>query len=428
MIKILHTSDWHLGKKLYGLERHEEHVAFVKWLIELLSHEKIDILIISGDIFDSPNPPHKSLQLFYQFLREFEDKTQATLYAIGGNHDSGLLIEAPQILTNKNRIYLVGQLHAQDIQKHFFVHQINHHKIGFFLLPFFRSLEIEKIESSNHEDGLINENQILLTLEHVFKQYDIFLKETTCDHSILVAHHLFGSFMPSGSEQGVYLSGLETIPLSLLKNYFDYVALGHIHRPQLLKKDQPIISYCGSPLEMRFSEVSKTIKKQVRLIRLENQKISSEPVFIPLPRNLIRIEGNYKNTTEAFEESHFIKNLKTLLEEQNCDANIMNTWIEAKVWIEKPESDLFEKTDKFIKKYFGTNHKKIKTIKFQSIIEREDNQFVDQKDLIHNTQLTTENLFQEFYKSRHTNQETPPKKLQEELKACLEEIRRESSS
>jgi exonuclease SbcD len=96
-MRILHTSDWHLGKRLFKLDRTPEHEQFLNWLLGTLIEEKIDLLLIAGDIFDTPTPPHQSLEVFYNFLHRVSTETKTETMIIAGNHDSGLLLEAPAV-------------------------------------------------------------------------------------------------------------------------------------------------------------------------------------------------------------------------------------------------------------------------------------------------------------------------------------------
>jgi exonuclease SbcD len=270
-VRILHTSDWHLGKKLYKKERVEEHQLFLQWLLEQIPANKIEVLVIAGDVFDTPIPTTTSLTLFFKFLKDLESYSEdkggplKKVLILAGNHDSAKLLESPRPFLNQKFIKVVGSLRAPDSleekdilawQHQYGERIIKDNKEYFFcLLPFFRTreildnpwlkLELENKSKLEKEEISIDET-LLLSLE-------LFLKNLTPSKEniqlnqkkILIGHHLFGSFISAGSEQSVALSGLDSLPLTTFQNW-DLLLLGHIHKYQVVRKDPPAI-YCGSP-------------------------------------------------------------------------------------------------------------------------------------------------------------------------------------
>jgi len=140
-MRILHTSDWHLGKRLFKLDRTEEHEAFLDWLVSTIIDRRIDVLLIAGDIFDTPSPPHQSLELFYRFLHRLSSETKASTYIIAGNHDSGVLLEAPALLLKEHRVKVWGKL-SPKAQEHWEMISTENETIELCALPFFRSFEL----------------------------------------------------------------------------------------------------------------------------------------------------------------------------------------------------------------------------------------------------------------------------------------------
>ena len=272
-MKILHTSDWHLGKKLFRLERIQEHQLFLDWLIEMINKELIDVLLIAGDIFDSPTPPHHALEMFYNFLHRLSQETKTFCYIIAGNHDSGLLLDAPSKLLQLHRIKVWGRL-SSNPNDHWLEISAGEEKFDLCAIPFFRSYEL----IPNGEGEILD----------ALKKY--ILKEKT-KPQLLLLHHLAGSFEAAGSEQVISLSGVESIPSELLQS-FNYVALGHIHKPQKISRNA---YYSGSPIPMRFSE---THKKSIRLLELNNGEITSQVILLPEWRKLHILKTNLKDWRE----------------------------------------------------------------------------------------------------------------------------------
>lgn len=436
-LKIIHTGDWHLGKKLYRKERFDEHQLFLDWLLEKIKELQADILIISGDIFDTPNPPHRSLRQFYHFLDQAVKDTQVSIYAIGGNHDSGQLLEATNPLMEKERVHIVGPFHYQQIDQHFFTYKKNDIQLSLCLFPFFRTIDFERlsIEANQNNTGPGDSEQILSAIETFFQAYQQYHQQHKNDYSLLVAHHLFGSFMPSGSEQGLNLSGLESIPLSSLKNYFDYVALGHIHRPQILKSANPIAIYPGSPLPMRFSEVSETSSKEVRLVTIEkaekDKAIEHSSIPVPFFRPLLQYEGHYNcDEGEDFEDSPFIKGLVKKIETLLpviLESPVRPAWLECKLWLQRPQGELYERTMEALRKNFGKVASQIECVQFQSLfkstgpdqLERE----ADGPESSYAHSITTEELFERFYQQKYPQQANPPREVIEDFNEALNLIR-----
>jgi exonuclease SbcD len=294
MLKLLHTSDWHLGKKLFKKERTEEHEQFLSWLLELLKKEDIDVLLIAGDIFDSPTPPNYALKMYYDFLAE-ASKLNCKVYIISGNHDSaGLLLSTHSFLKDKE-IHVDTTLQS-DFSKH--CHQVYNkdgsHSVVLKTLPYFRSHEILEWASTDYDLSKLDHEDRISAISNTLKKFLDFwpketLKEIDSTPRLLMSHHLFGSFIEAGSEQSLSLSGLDSIPVSLLED-FDYVALGHIHKTQYIRKNPPVI-YPGSPIAMRFSESNK---KSVSLIEVskdsqkDTSKLSHKLIEIPIFKALIQ--------------------------------------------------------------------------------------------------------------------------------------------
>ncbi|MGK0367924.1 MAG: exonuclease SbcD, partial [Thermoproteota archaeon] len=286
-IKLIHTSDWHLGKRLFNRERIDEQQDFLDWLLDTIKNENIDLLLLAGDIFDVPSPPHAALSLFNTFIERFIKETKSQMVFITGNHDSGSLLESLKPLWNKERIHLKGNL-SLDFNEHYFDYTKDDESVRVSLLPFFRNYEIEKW-SRQHE-----ETDLTQLLKKFFNQAIVDRPRANHFH-ILLAHHLFCEFESSVSEQSISLSGLDSIPKELLKDCYDYLALGHIHKYQKISS-APLGIYTGSPIAFRFSETSV---KKVNLLEITNNKLNLIALEIPCERKLIKLKlTNYNYVDE----------------------------------------------------------------------------------------------------------------------------------
>lgn len=292
MIKVLHTSDWHLGKRLFKESRLEEQIQFLEWLDVQIEKEQPHYFVLPGDIFDTPSPPHEALSLFTHFLKKLEKYTTTQFLIIAGNHDSGTLLESLRALLPKN-IKVVGKLSS--IPKDHLIHypkNKNHSQdINFILLPYFRSNELEQWRKYYGEDLSSEE-----VLGHFFQDITKDIEEN--EQVVLLAHHNFGKVIPAGSEHHITLSGVESIDLKWIKQKFNYLALGHIHKPQIVSKT-PLGTYSGSPLPMRFSEREE---KFLNLVTLSPDKETNlRKILIPKFRLLSEFKGRVKELIQFLE-------------------------------------------------------------------------------------------------------------------------------
>lgn len=393
-LRILHTSDWHLGKKLYRLERLPEQEKFLAWLLYTLEEERIDHLLIAGDVFDVPQPPHRALRVFYDFLAQVVEQTHSTVWVIGGNHDSGTLLEAPQALLDSKRVHIFGHL-KENPTEHWVKLPFPNSKahLDLCLLPYFRHHEVGPWKTHwpvEMTDGW-TERIIQAFLAHPPKEKSV--------GRIFSGHHLFGLFEAAGSEQALALSGLESIPLDWLQ-HFDYAALGHIHKPQVLRKTKPLVWYSGSPLAMRFSE---TAPKQVNLLEWqESNDFTCRPLMLPVWRQLLCLKCDVSNWETQLQ--------KIPLAEDFPPA------VELELHLKAPVPGLTEKVrDAF-------NARGIESLTILPIFEAAET-LEEQQDWTQLLKLAPMELFESFYLSKYPEETALPSDLRDDVKNLLEEAR-----
>lgn len=375
-MRILHTSDWHLGKRLFKLDRSQEHELFLNWLIGTIIEEKIDLLLIAGDIFDVPTPPHQSLETFYNFLHRLSVETTTETMIIAGNHDSGLLLEAPSRILSPHRVKVWGKLspNAED-------HWIRVKNIDLCAIPFFRSYELLPQ----------GEGDALLALKP-------YLSKEKSLPQILMLHHLAGIYEASGSEQVISLSGVDSIPSEILKG-FDYVALGHIHKPQKIGDTS---FYSGSPIPLRFSE---TAKKSVVIIDENNGKLTTQIKETPVFRDFFILKVNEKNFREKIKELKKTSDLKPMVEVQiELSAPKVGLIDEIKELLESQGMELLS--------YMPSYTTKDK-------VERKSEKLFE---------LSPLELFEEFYQTKFPDGGPVPEDLKADFKSLLEKVKNASHS
>lgn len=374
-MRILHTSDWHLGKRLFKLDRSAEHEAFLNWLLSTLIERKIDLLLIAGDIFDSPTPPHQALELFYNFLHRVSTETITDTYIIAGNHDSGLLLEAPSRLLAHHRIRVWGKLSPRH-QDHWVSVTKGKETIELCAIPFFRSYELLPQ----------GEGDALSALAAYFP-------EKKNSPRLLMLHHLAGMYEAAGSEHLITLSGVDSIPSELLSG-MDYVALGHIHRPQ---KIGPKSFYSGSPIPLRFSE---TQGKSVIIIDQKDGQLFPEILPVPLSRPLLILKVNEGNWKEKIRGLSVNSPLTPMAEVQlTLAAPRMGIIEEIRSELDKKGIELLS----FIPDYSGEEKPERKSTKL--------------------FELSTLDLFKEFYASKYPDAPEVPVDLLSDFTKLLEKVK-----
>jgi len=258
-MKILHTSDWHLGHNLMIKDRKSEHRQFLSWLTECLTTEEIDILIVAGDIFDSGTPPNYALQLYYQFLQKIPDSPCKHVVIIGGNHDSVSTLHAPKEVLKLLQIHVIGGVTDNLEDELLLLKHDNGDPMAIVCaVPFLRDRDVRKsVAGESYEE----KNRALFDgiKSHYHQLRDKALEVRNTSQSktylpLLATGHLFtaGGKVSDGIRE-IYVGSLGQISASSFPDEFDYIALGHLHRPQKVG-GLDHICYSGSPIPLSFSE------------------------------------------------------------------------------------------------------------------------------------------------------------------------------
>ncbi len=300
-MRVLHTSDWHLGARLCDRDRTEEQKEFLEWLQTTIHKESIDILLVSGDIFDSTNPPNTAEMLYFDFLCSIKESLCSAVVVTGGNHDSVSKLNSPKSLLRHLSVHVNGG--AGDSPENDVI--LIENSQGSFLaaicaVPFLRERDIHtpKAGESWKERELAVSKGIgeyyRKTLEHAKRlkgKHDI---------PILAMGHLFVTGSNSGAgERDLYVGNLGAVNTDIFSRDFTYTALGHIHKSQKIAKREDI-RYCGSPLHMDFGE---TGDKYVLIADFENSVLKEViPLKVPIFRKLVRFKGSFDEVMKEIEE------------------------------------------------------------------------------------------------------------------------------
>ena len=267
-MKILHTSDWHLGINFKNRSFEDIHKKFLDWLIEVIKTEKIDILIVAGDIFDSYNPPNYALKMYHQFLAK-AIKSLKHIFIIAGNHDSISTLEISKDILDSFNIHIVTGIENNIFETEQFV---------ICAVPFIRErfMKTDFLKLSDKEKEL--SKWIKNYYENIYERAKKYNKKIIATGHLSVNGALF-----SDSEREIYIGKLKTIDKDIF-NKFDYVALGHIHKPQKITDK---IRYSGSPIPLSFSE------KEEKEVLIIDENINVKEIKVPKFQEFVEIKGSF---------------------------------------------------------------------------------------------------------------------------------------
>lgn len=302
-MKILHTSDWHIGRQLYGRKRYPEFESFLQWLANLIESEKIDTLLVSGDIFDTPTPSNRSQKLYYQFLCRVCSSALSNVVITGGNHDSPSFLNAPRELLGALNVHVVGAAgETPEDEVILLKNQSGNVQAVILAVPYLRDRDVRTALVG--EDDQDKHLELVKGIkEHYEKvaQAALPLLKSNPDVPVVAMGHLFaagGKTLDGDGVRELYVGSVARVGLDVFPDIADYVALGHLHVPQVLKGTDHI-RYSGSPFPMGFSEANQ--KKSVVVVRFEGKTPEIELFTVPVFQKLSRIKGDIEQINTAVE-------------------------------------------------------------------------------------------------------------------------------
>ena len=320
-MRILHTSDWHLGQFFINKSRAQEHQKFITWLLQQVRENDVDAVIIAGDIFDTGSPPSYARELYNQFVIGM-NKLGRQLIILAGNHDSvSTLNESKDILAQLNTQVIAAA--SDDLASQVLTLKNKAGEVGAIVcaIPYLRPRDI--MQSRSGESGQQKQQALGLAIgQHYSDVFELAEKQRDALHNtspnnpvpIIATGHLTAmGVTTSESVRDIYIGSLEAFPA---KDFpaADYIALGHIHRPQRVAKTEHI-RYCGSPIPLSFDELgsdSTISKKEVLLVDFKDGRLNQvESLTVPLFQPMQVIKGDLNSieqqlaqfTSEAIDEN-----------------------------------------------------------------------------------------------------------------------------
>ena len=298
-MKIIHTSDWHLGKELHQTTLDEDHRLFIAWLITYITDNQIDVVLISGDIFDHANPSNEARKMYFGFLTQMAaQKVQVVI--TGGNHDSITMLESSRDLLGLLNVHVVAGMPEDKRKAIIPLHDKKGEITSICLaLPFLRDKDLRSYAEGESQGERIDKltKGIVSTDDDMHKLAE---EMNVSRMPVIAMGHLYlQGASTSESEREVQLGNAAAVSSGDLSNMFDYLALGHIHRPQ--KFDGGRVRYSGSPISLSFSE--RKDEKYIVVIEIKGHELEINNVEVPKNRALVKIEGSWQEVKDKLEET-----------------------------------------------------------------------------------------------------------------------------
>lgn len=292
-MKVLHTSDLHIGKQLLKLKLNDIHKSFFDFLIETVNDNWVDLLLISGDIFDTRTPSTTSQTLFYDFLFQLIKTTEIKdVVIISGNHDSKMIVSLVAPLLDSFNIHVVTSSNVDDELLFLKDKATNKTYAQILAVPFLSDSDLRSNFDSNENKDIENEIEEELT-QHFASCQSLIEKKCDLTLPIIGMAHLFTSGGSVNMDKGdgvrdIYVGKLNALPSKVFPESLDYMALGHIHKPQIVNKEEKL-TYCGSPIPLGFGEREE---KGIVLLEFENKNFTKKFIRTPHFLSLLQAKGD----------------------------------------------------------------------------------------------------------------------------------------
>jgi len=324
-LKILHTSDWHIGRTLDGNDLAAEQAEVLEQILGFATTHEPDVIVIAGDVYDLPSPSAASQQLCNEYIIKLG--RVAPVLIIPGNHDSRNRFKALEEFAEASNIHITSQIH--EVIQRAFEFEEDEDKVRIYCLPFV---------APNNVRGLEGFEGITLTHQGVVEALMERIREDADTHSsrIITVAHLFltgGEQSKSKAERDIEYGGVHDIKASSFSGS-DLVLLGHLHRPQTPSKSRPVAHYSGSIMRYSFSEAKHTKSCSLIEYDIKTGKSEIETIKIELPSGMARLQGD---------------SVQQVLDNPDYDKHI-DDWIEVTLpWSQRGTNPLVRMKQKFPK-------------------------------------------------------------------------------
>ena len=304
-MKVLHTSDWHIGRTLYGRKRYEEFGAFLTWLADTIQQNEIDALLVAGDIFDTSAPSNRAQELYYRFLCRVAASCCRHVVVVAGNHDSPSFLNAPKELLKALDVHVVGSsTESPEDEVLVLRNDQDTPELIVCAVPYLRDRDIrvaeagESVEDKERKliDGIRTHYATVAALAEQKRE------ELGVDIPIVGTGHLFtagGQTVDGDGVRELYVGSLAHVTAGIFPACFNYLALGHLHVPQEVNGSETI-RYSGSPLPMGFGEAKQ--QKSVCQVEFHSTAASVQLIDVPIFQKLERVKGDWEGISNRIIE------------------------------------------------------------------------------------------------------------------------------
>ena len=301
-MRIIHTSDWHLGQYFYGKSRASEHQQFLHWLIIQAKEHDVNAIIVAGDIFDTATPPSYARQMYFNFISELQT-LDCQLIVLAGNHDSvSMLAESKELLgalSTRVIANVTDTNSTSNLAEQVFTlkNKQGEAQAVICAVPFIRPRDVikSKIGQSASDKSKSLQQAIVDHYQTLFEQAKLLVEAAGGDLPIIATGHLTAlGVTSSDSVRDIYIGTLEALPSNVFPAA-DYIALGHIHRAQKVGKTEHI-RYCGSPIALSFDEAKQN--KRVLMVDFKQSKLARvTDLIVPCFQALAMVKTSLENLT-----------------------------------------------------------------------------------------------------------------------------------
>lgn len=304
-MKILHTSDWHIGRALYGRKRYEEFERFLNWLIGCIAAEGVEALLIAGDVFDNATPSNRALELYYRFLCRCAGAGCRHVVVTAGNHDSPSLLDAPREVLRHLNVHVIGCMAEAAEDEVVVLHDADGRpELIVCAVPYLRDRDIRRAEAGETFDD--KGRKLVEGIREHYRQVGDAAAARRAELGgnlpIVAMGHLFTSGGRTVEGDGVrelYVGNLGQVRADVFPDCFDYLALGHLHLAQRVSGSD-LRRYSGAPIPMSFGEAGQ--RKIVLIVNPDARGVTVEDIPVPCFQPLASVRGDWNRITERIAE------------------------------------------------------------------------------------------------------------------------------
>lgn len=304
-MKVLHTSDWHIGRALYGRKRYEEFEAFLNWLAGFIEEENIDVLLVAGDVFDNSAPSNHAQGMYYRFLGRVAAYPNRHVVVTAGNHDSPSFLNAPRELLKFLNVHAVGCASEPPADELIVLAGPDQEpRLIVCAIPYLRDRDIRTAEAGESVED--KERKIIEGIRAHYRRVCEAAEEKRAllkkPVPIVAMGHLYaagGQTVDGDGVRELYIGSLAQVRTDVFPECIDYLALGHLHIPQTVGGSD-FIRYSGSPLPIGFGEA----EQEKSAVLVEFSGIAPTVTRIPVPRfqELKTLRGDWQTIARGIDE------------------------------------------------------------------------------------------------------------------------------